>query len=351
MRIKAFPGARGSLTRILLGGSIVNIVLVSSISLLWMFGGLRSHGFTLRSAGLMLRNTDGARREAFRACVFLLSRKLTPFVGVEEDGVRYVLSPRESAGVCYPTFVRGFFDEKTVRSMVAALAQHAGVDTVEGLCVLEIGANIGTETVSLLVRHGVERVVAIEPDAENVRFLRANLALNGVQERVAIYEMALSDVDGTVVLERSEDNWGDHRVRGTGSFGPDLHDEGLRKTTEVPARRLDSLVDAGEVDLDEIDLVWMDAQGHEGHILSGAERLVAAGVPIMTEYWPYGLSRVGALDRFHALVTRHYRTIVDLREPTVALAAERVAELADRYAADGSVGSPVAYTDLLLIPR
>jgi FkbM family methyltransferase len=316
-----------------------------------MFATLRSHGFTLKNAMSVLRGVDGARREVFRACVFLLSRKLTPLVGVEDGDVRYVLSTRESTGVCYPTFVRGYFDEQTVLGMEVALAQHVGIATIEGMRVLEIGANIGTETVSLLMRHGVKRVVAIEPDAENVRFLRANLALNGVQDRVAIYEMALSDADGTVVLERSRDNWGDHRVRVGGAFGPDLHYEGLRTTTEVTARRLDSLVDVGEVDLDEIDLVWMDAQGHEGHILSGAERLLAARVPIVTEYWPYGLARVGALERFHALVARHYRAVVDLREPTVALAAQDIAELAQRYTAEASADAPASYTDLLLISR
>jgi FkbM family methyltransferase len=201
------------------------------------------------------------------------------------------------------------------------------------------------------VRHGVDRVIAIEPDSENVRFLRANLAFNDVQDQVTIYEMALSDADGMVVLERSEDNWGDHRVRVGDSFGPDLHDEGLRTTSEVSARRLDSLVEASDIDLDTIDLVWMDAQGHEGHILAGAARLAAAGIPIVTEYWPYGLRRAGALDRFHALVTKRHGTVIDLREPTVALAADWVAELTDRYTADTGADQTVPYTDLLLLPR
>ncbi len=315
-----------------------------------MFAELRLHGFNARNVARVARNTGGARREALRACIFLLARRLTPFVGVEHDGVRYVLSPRESAGVCFPTFVRGYFDEETVRSMIVALAQHAGMPTIEGLTVLEVGANIGTETVSLLVHHGIERVVAVEPDSENVRILRANLALNGVQDRVVIYEVALSDADGMVMFEHSENNWGDHRVRVAGASGPALHDEGLRITSEVPARRLDSLVDAGEIDLDDIDLVWIDAQGHEGHILDGAERLAAAGIPVVTEYWPYGLRRAGALDRFHTLVTQRYTAIVDLRQPEVALAAEHVTVLAARYAVDNGSDPTVPYTDLLLLP-
>jgi hypothetical protein len=114
---------------------------------------------------------------------------------------------------------------------------------------------------------------------------------------------------------------------------------------------LDSLADTGEIDLHDIDLVWMDAQGHEGHILDGAKRIVDLGIPIVTEYWPYGLRRVGALDRLHALIAQRHSVIVDLREPTVALDANRVAELANRYTASWRGDEVVPYTDLLLLPR
>jgi FkbM family methyltransferase len=311
----------------------------------------RSKGFTRRNIWRVVRNTGGARREAVRACVFLLADRVTPLLGVEHDGLRYVLSSRESTGVCFPTFVRGFFDEETVLNTATALARHAGIETLEGLTVLEVGANIGTETVSFLMRHRVARVIAIEPDPENARLLRANLALNGLQERVVVYEMALSDVDGTVLLEHSEGNWGDHRIRVEKPFGPDLYSEGLRTTSEVSARRLDSLVDSGALDLDDVDLMWMDAQGHEAHILDGCEQLVRAGTPIVTEYWPYGLQRVGALDRFHRLVAERHDAVVDLREPSVALAAENVPQLAERYAAESSKNAGAIYTDLLLLPR
>jgi FkbM family methyltransferase len=307
---------------------------------------VRVRGFTVKNVWRVVRNANGARKEALRACVFLFVGRVIPFVGVERDGVRYVVSPRESTGVAYPTFVRGFFGEETVENMVAALTQHAGITTIKGMTVLEIGANIGTETVSFLLRHGVDRVVAIEPDSENVRLLRANLALNGVHDRATIYEVALSDMDGAVLLEHSEDNWSDHRVRVADSTGPELYAESQRTTSTVTARRLDSLVDAGEIDLNHIDIVWIDAQGHEGQILDGGEQLVLSGIPIITEYWPYGLRRAGGLERFHELVSRHYDAIVDLRHPAVTLAADRVTELADRYTAQDNEDP---YTDLLLI--
>ena len=302
----------------------------------------------LKNLVRLVFNTGEARREAVRMHAFNQAHRLTPFVGVERDGVRYVLSTRER-GVGFSTFVFGSFDEDTVNGMLIALEQHAGISTLNGLSVLDVGANIGTVAVSLLVRHGVERVVAVEPDAENVRMLRANLALNGVQDRVEIHQIALSDTDDTLVLEASTSNCGDHRIRVAEPFGPDLHDEGQRTTTEISARRLDSLGDANEIDMDNIDLVWMDAQGHEAHILAGAEQLAAAGTPVVTEYWPYGLRRVGALERFHALVAERYSLVVDLRDPNVAIDARDVADLADRYAADQGSDPSVPYTDLLLL--
>lgn len=311
-------------------------------------------GSLLHRLGRFVRNTDQVRTQRLRAHAFPLAARFTPIVGVEHDGVRYVVSTRE-LGVGRGAFATGVFDEETLRRMLAVLDEHLGIATLRGATVLEVGANIGTETVSLLKRHGAERVIAVEPDAENVRFLRANLALNGVHDRVDIREMALSDVDTTVLLECSPDNWGDHRVRVAEPDGPDLRDERNRPTVEVTARTIDSLADAGELDLAAIDLVWMDAQGHEGHVLAGARRLVGVAIPVLTEYWPYGLNRAGGLDRFHKLVAEDYRTIVDLRtgreEPSVTLDAGRVTELVGRYAADENGDRFAAHTDLVLLPH
>jgi len=303
----------------------------------------------------VVRNADGAREQALRGCAFLLARRLMPIVGVEHGGVRYAISTREAWGLGLSTFVYRVFDEETVCRMEKALERHTEITTLNGLTILEVGANIGTETVSMLVRHGVERIVAVEPDPENVRFLRANLALNGVQDRVDIRQIALSDADGMLMLERSADNSGDHRIRVATPSGPDLCNEEQRVAIAVPARSIDSLVDATQIDLGGIDLVWMDAQGYEAHILTGAEGLGAAGIPVLTEYWPYGLRRVGALDRFHELIAQRYGTVIDLRtgldEPAVVLEAARVAELAGRYVAQGREDPHTPHTDLLLLPR
>jgi FkbM family methyltransferase len=294
-----------------------------------------------------VRDTDRARTLRVRWYAYSLAARLTPLVGVEQDGLRYVVSTHDKA-VGRNTFINGAFEAETLRRMLVGL-ERLGITALRGMTVIEVGANIGTETVSLLKQHGVERVIAFEPDAENARLLRANLALNGVHDRAEVHEMALSDVDATLLLEQSVENHGDHRIRVADVHGPDMFNERDRLTVEVSARRIDSLAEAGEVDLDTVDLVWMDAQGHEGHVLAGAQQLIASGIPVLTEYWPYGLNRAGGLDRFHALVADGYGTVIDLRtgrdEPISALPAARVSQLADRYSEDFS-----SYSDLLLLP-
>lgn len=291
----------------------------------------------------------GARRDAARVWAFRLARRVTPLVGVEGEGVRLVVSTRESGGVGFITFVRGgVFQEQTFGRLTSALDQHTSA-TFQGATVLEVGANIGTETVSMLIRHGVEHVIAVEPDPENLRLLRANLALNDLGRRADVIPIALSDAEGMVTFERSAENWGDHRVRVNDPGTAALAGEDGRQTIVVPARTLDALAAEGVVDLAALDLVWIDAQGHEAHVLAGATTLPRR-VPVMTEYWPYGLARAGALDRFHAIVTERYRLVIDLGadgRPIRSFPASEIATLASIYAPRKDAYT--IYTDLLLL--
>jgi FkbM family methyltransferase len=265
-----------------------------------------------------------ARRDAMRFYGFRFLRRLTPIVAVEGDGVRFLVSTRD-VGVSFVTFASKGFEDDLLTQVLARL----GWESLAGKTVLEIGANIGTETVTMLARRDAERVIAIEPDPENVRFLRANLVLNGLEDRADVHQMALSDVNGVLTFELSPNSWGDHRVRVAEPTGPALGDEELRPTIDVRSSTLDSLHESGQLDAATIDLVWMDTQGHEAHVLAGAACL--AGVPIVCEYWPYGLRRAGGLERFGELTAAW--TSIDLHER-------------GPYSADVFE----AYTNLLLLP-
>ncbi len=161
---------------------------------------------------------------------------------------------------------------------------------------LDVGAHIGTQSIPFVTRFGAGRVVAIEADPTNAALLRYTVLENALGDRVTVLNMAAGVVDGAVELQRSPINPGDHRVSPAESF------QSGRETLRVPATRLDTLVKEGVFSTEEVALIWIDVQGHEGQFLAGAQPLLAAEAPVICEYWPFELRQAGGLALFHELV-------------------------------------------------
>jgi FkbM family methyltransferase len=233
-------------------------------------------------------------------------------------------------------FIFGLFDEDLLRAALHALGQPDGL---AGRDFLDVGANIGTTTLAAFLA-GARRVTAIEPAPANVETLRLNVTANALGERVRVVAAAASDRDGTVELGLSPTNSGDHRVRvgGRADAGP------ARQVVTVPAVRIDSLVEAGEIDPERLGVVWMDVQGHEAAVLTGAERLVEAGAPIVLEYWPHGLRATGGLERLPELLAAGYSRFMDLRRGRRWEPIGRLAGLEGEYRGPGD------FTDVLVTP-
>ena len=223
---------------------------------------------------------------------------------------------------------------------LAWVLEHLG-HPQRGRTVVEVGGNVGTTTIPLLARFGAGRVEVFEPAPANLRLLRCNLVLNDLDDRVVLHQLAVSDRNGSVTLELCEENSGDHRVQAVDRAWEVLG-ESVRATTEVGARRLEEALAS---DPAEVGLVWVDTQGHEGHVLAGASTLLGRGIPWVVEYWPYGLTRAGGLDLLHALVAEHFEVVVDVRASrergsVVKVPTDRLAEL--------GAGLGTGYTDLIL---
>ncbi len=73
-----------------------------------------------------------------------------------------------------------------------------------GMIACDIGANIGFVTLTMASTIGkTGKIIAIEPDEQNSDVLKKNLALNGYDDFVDVYNMAISDKDGTRTFYRS----------------------------------------------------------------------------------------------------------------------------------------------------
>ena len=158
--------------------------------------------------------------------------------------------------------------------------------------VIDAGANIGMIAIGMLHGGHFREAVAIEPDPDNFAFLLRNIVQNEDSGRIHPVRAALGDAGGTVELERSEANFGDHRVRGE-RRGTALMGEEKRRIVAVPLRTLDDVVESLNVEPAKIGLVWVDVQGYEGRLFRGATRTLAGGVPVLAEVWPYGIRRAG----------------------------------------------------------
>ena len=227
----------------------------------------------VRAAALLFRNdappplTDRELRQAF----LKRARRLTPFVAVESEGLLFFVSTRDKLG-------RKVFVERERQDMVVLadalrlLGQHGA--EVRRPMFVDVGANLGTTTVTAMKRHGFTSAVALEPEPTNFRTLRLNLVANDLDSEVTALCVAASDRAGEGRLEISSRSSGTHSLVDTADAAAD-------GTIGVRTVTLDELVDEGTIAADEVGLLWVDTPDAEATVLAGASTLLRRGVPLV----------------------------------------------------------------------
>ena len=205
--------------------------------------------------------------------------------------------------------------------------------------IIDVGANVGTIGILAISQLHFKRCIAFEPDPNNFKLLQANVVLNGLNEKFDLRKEALSNTNiGVLSFELSENNFGDHRVQVQKI--PGILNEENREIISVPVNTLDHVLK--NYNLNDC-LLFMDTQGHEGNVLSGATRLIKAKVPIVTEFWPYGLKRSNGLGLFYNVLSNSsYKIMWDLRYPDkkIQFSIEEIKNIESGLGEDG-------FTDLV----
>jgi len=121
--------------------------------------------------------------------------------------------------------------------------------------VIDVGAHIGAFTLRI-ARH-VNRVIAVEPEPVNYKFLTINIHLNKLKDKVFLYNLALGDKDEQVYLDRNGYGFGRTKI--------------TTERTEYSScmRTMDSFVEG--IGLEQVDLIKIDTEGAELKILRGAK--------------------------------------------------------------------------------
>lgn len=162
-------------------------------------------------------------------------------------------------------------------------------------CLLDIGANNGVICIGFLVNKYFQSAIAIEPDPTNFQLLEENVELNRLKTKIHCKQIAMSDNNSIEHLFINKTNLGDHRLS--------RHNSLCRESILVATTTADAVCDSTGL-FESISLIWIDVQGWEIRVLSGAKRLMEKKIPIGLEFWPFGLSQNGFSVKDFILITK-----------------------------------------------
>lgn len=171
-----------------------------------------------------------------------------------------------------------------------------------GRVVVEIGANIGTQTVYFLTTGHFDSAVCLEPDPVNVRMLETNLHLNRLDQKVTLLPVGAGDRQGVLHLLRDAGNSGGSTLRS------ERVADNITTDILVPVITMDSLVENGTIDPDCVGLLWIDAEGFEDEIFAGCRILIERKVPMAFEFSTVFYNEQ-KIDRIVDLIFAHYTNV------------------------------------------
>lgn len=178
---------------------------------------------------------------------------------------------------------------------------------------LEIGANIGTQSVYAGLRSHYSEIVCVEPDPSNKKLLEINLRINGLQDKSRIVTAGVSDASTTMTLYRMPGNSGaasflpaaEHQSTGLGD--PLAADAPI----DVPVLSGRDLLKEIDLDGKDIELIWVDVEGFELKVLSGLLPELKHSVPIFFEYSPH-LHVAADREILESMLFEYYGTVEEI---------------------------------------
>lgn len=172
------------------------------------------------------------------------------------------------------------------------LTRTVQAELKEGICVLDIGANIGYYALMEANRVGESgQVYAVEPVPANMLVLEDNIGLNDYKN-IQAFNQAMGDCDGNLSMYISDHpNWCSFYPSGS-----------IIGQIEVPVNRLDTFLK----DKRRPDIIRMDVEGYEYEIFSGMPELLSSGAPLrlFVEFHPDIMGPERAAE-FISILKRH----------------------------------------------
>jgi FkbM family methyltransferase len=187
---------------------------------------------------------------------------------------RFTYNPHELVG--RRLMIKGQFDREETVSVLNR-AQDLGILSGSKRVILEIGANIGTQSVYFALDPRVEKVIAIEPEPGNLKFLLKNVSDNDLSSKIDIAPYGASIADGEMELYLASSNSGAasfHKVN-------DAID-----IVRVKTKPVSMILSEKNIAPKDIALIWMDIEGYEIDIFKSILPILADGMLLYMEFSP-----------------------------------------------------------------
>jgi len=232
-------------------------------------------------------------------------------------------NPRDRGSIVAHLARYGEWLRDDFRNVLSTLALHGR--STKGKVFVDVGANIGTQTIYALVADDFARAVAIEPAPENLTLIQINVALNGLTDRVAIVGRAAGATPERRSLSFHRQNAGRHSL--LGRLIPFFEHEG---SIDVDVEPVDSILERHAVQPDDVGLVLIDVEGFEPEVIAGLPLLLEARVPLFVEFNTnvYGTEPTR---RLLSLLGKHYGLVYSPGARGLAPREFEIAEIDERY--------------------
>ena len=259
-------------------------------------------------------------KKAIRSAVYHTAQKNGILFSNNND-VKYLLASWD--WVSQKLFIDGSFDFRVLLKAKKLLGKKNSKSTL-----INIGAHIGSTCIPAIKKNYFKNLIAFEPSKKNFRLLKANIFLNEIDDRVQVYNLALSNKKANLHLGMFNNNTADYRLL-----------KNKQKNTEIVKS---DILDNYTYNLNKNNsLVIMDAQGHEAEIFMGAKKTIRKKIPFIFEFAPFLLNK-GWLKKI-SILFKYYNFFHDLKtDKKKKCNAIEIKKLYNHYLINNN------YTDILI---
>ena len=213
-----------------------------------------------------------SQQKFFRNFLFRLLRKEgLPVVSRQLEDHAILFSP--SGVIGRHLMVKGHWHRDQVSHAISLLAKHGF--SLDNKVALDLGANIGTQTIYMHLFDIFSEIVAVEPEPNNFSLLRANIDVNRLAKRTKLVNAAVGEKAAIVPLYLNE---------GFSDGGNSLlRRASLNSTVNVETLPLEDILALAQVQPEMVGFCWIDTEGFDHICTKQIIELIGPEVPIFTE--------------------------------------------------------------------